>query len=144
MTRFCTSCGQPIAGNGSFCTNCGAPAPSQSHAQPQPQPQYQQPQYQQPQYQQPQYQQPYMREKPKNYMVWAILATLFCCLPLGIWSIVCANKVNKAWEQGDYAGANEASKKAKTWVIISIILGIIVSVISISSGALENYQNYFR
>ena len=85
-----------------------------------------------------------MGEKPKNYMVWAILATLFCCLPLGIWSIVCANKVNKAWEQGDYAGAQEASRKARTWVIISIILGLVVGVASYFSGALENYQNYIR
>ena len=29
-----------------------------------------------------------------NHLVWAILATLFCCLPTGIVSIIHAAKVN--------------------------------------------------
>lgn len=138
MTRFCTSCGHPIADNGSFCTNCGAPVAAPygqpTYSQPAPPP----PPQPQPQYQQAPYQQPYVGVKPKNYMVWAVLATIFCCLPLGIWSIVCASKVNKAWEKGDYVGANDASKKAKTWIIVAIILGLIVNVYYVySSGVLE-------
>lgn len=34
---------------------------------------------------------------PGNNLVWGILATVFCCLPFGIVSIVKASKVNALW-----------------------------------------------
>ena len=45
--------------------------------------------------------------KPDNYLVWAILSTLFCCLPLGIASIVFAAQVDGKYNSGDYAGAQD-------------------------------------
>jgi hypothetical protein len=36
--------------------------------------------------------------------------------------------VNKEWDRGNYVGAKEASSKAKTWIIVSIILGLIGNV----------------
>ena len=45
------------------------------------------------------------RSRPQNYLVWAILTTLFCCLPLGIVSIVFAAQVDGKLASGDYAGA---------------------------------------
>lgn len=47
---------------------------------------------------------------PPNHLVWAILSTLFCCLPLGIASIVFAAQVNGKHAAGDVAGAQESSK----------------------------------
>ena len=49
--------------------------------------------------------------KPDSFMVWAILSTIFCCLPFGIASIVNASKVDGLWASGDYNGANEAARK---------------------------------
>lgn len=63
---------------------------------------------------------------PNNYMVFAILSTLFCCLPAGIVSIVKASQVNKKWSAGDATGAQEASNQARTWAIVSAVLGILV------------------
>lgn len=68
---------------------------------------------------------------PPNYLVWAILTTLFCCLPLGIASIVFAAQVNSKWAAGDYAGAQESSRKAKQWATWSAIAGVIVAVLYI-------------
>lgn len=65
----------------------------------------------------------------ENHLVGAILSTLFCCLPLGIVSIVFANQVNAKLTQGDVVGAQEASKKAKGWMIASIILGLLFGVL---------------
>jgi hypothetical protein len=73
---------------------------------------------------------------PPNYLVWAILATIFCCLPLGIPSIVFSTQVNSKWALGDVAGAQEASAKAKkfaiwaaiTWAILAVLTGILVAV----------------
>lgn len=96
------------------------------------QPQYQQPQYQQPQqpYYQPNYAQSQQRPpKPDNYLVWAILSTLLCCLPLGVVSIVYAAKVDGLYNSGDYNGAQDASNKAKqfaTWSAISAVIIIVI------------------
>lgn len=60
-----------------------------------------------------------MSAPPPNYLVWSILTTLFCCLPLGIVSIVFAAQVNSKWAMGDGAGAVESSNKAKQWAIWS-------------------------
>jgi hypothetical protein len=59
-----------------------------------------------------------------NYLVFAILATVFCCLPTGIAAIVFAAQVNGKLQAGDLAGAQAASKNAKMWCWISFGLGL--------------------
>ncbi len=68
---------------------------------------------------------------PDNHLVPAILTTLFCCLPLGIVSIVKSSQVNQKWQIGDYAGAQQASEEAKTWWKRSLIVGAIMIGLSI-------------
>ena len=58
-----------------------------------------------------------------NNLVWAILTTLFCCLPAGIVSIVYAARVNGKLAAGDIAGARDSAAKAKKWAIWSAIAG---------------------
>ncbi|RUP04274.1 MAG: CD225/dispanin family protein [Mycobacterium sp.] len=69
--------------------------------------------------------------EPDNYLVWAILSTVLCCLPAGIVSIVYSTKVSGLWAQGRYGEAQEASRNAKKWAIISAIVGAVVIVVSI-------------
>jgi len=66
---------------------------------------------------------------PPNYLVWAILATIFCCLPLGIPAIVFAAQVNSKWQVGDYAGAQESSRKARQFALWSTIIGVVFVVL---------------
>ena len=61
-----------------------------------------------------------------NHLVWSILATLFCCLPLGIVSIVYAAQVDGKRAAGDLPGAHQASHNAKMWAIYSAIVGPIL------------------
>jgi hypothetical protein len=68
---------------------------------------------------------------PPNYLVWAILSTIFCCLPLGIPAIIFASQVNSKWQMGDYAGAQESSRKAKNFSLWSTIAGVVVAVLYI-------------
>ena len=58
----------------------------------------------------------------------AILSTIFCCLPLGVVSIIFAAQVDSKYAAGDYAGAEESSKKAKQFMIWAIVAGIVVLV----------------
>jgi hypothetical protein len=71
------------------------------------------------------------QREPDNYLVWAILCTVLCCLPLGIVSIVYSTKVSGLWSQGRYAEAQTAANNAKKWAIISAIVGAVVAVIAV-------------
>ena len=64
-----------------------------------------------------------------NNLVWAILSTLLCCLPLGIVSIVYAAQVNGKLAAGDVAGAQESADKAKKWAMWSAIAWLILVVL---------------
>jgi hypothetical protein len=65
---------------------------------------------------------------PPNYLVWSILTTVLCCLPLGVVSIVFAAQVNSKWSAGDVAGAQNASNKARLFAILSAVIGLVVAV----------------
>lgn len=69
-------------------------------------------------------------QKPENYLIWAILSTLFCCLPLGIVAVIKANQVDSLWLGERYDEALAASNEAKKWTIISAISGLAVQFIS--------------
>ncbi len=66
---------------------------------------------------------------PPNYLVFAILTTIFCCQILGIVSIVYAAQVNSRWNSGDIMGANDASKNAKMWAWIAFGSGLLIAVV---------------
>lgn len=71
---------------------------------------------------------------PDNYLVWAILATIFCCLPVGIPAIVFASQVNSKWAAGDVAGAEYASKRARQLATWAAIAGVAFTVIYFAFG----------
>jgi hypothetical protein len=68
---------------------------------------------------------------PANYLVWAILCTVLCCLPLGIASIVFSTQVNSKWSMGDVTGAQAASGKAKKFAMWGAVIGVIVDIVSV-------------
>lgn len=102
---FCSKCGTEIPDGFPYCAVCGKSATGSSA----------------PSSQAPR---PKGGAKPKipDYMLWNILATLFCCLPVGIVGIIKSAKVNGATGRGDYATAREESEGAKKWLIINIVL----------------------
>ena len=67
-----------------------------------------------------------------NYLLLAILSTVFCCMPLGIVAIVFACKVDSRLEKGSYIKAKEASKIAKVFIWISFGVGILIFLVIIS------------
>lgn len=76
-------------------------------------------------------------QKPHNNLVWGIVTTILCCLPLGVVSIVKATKVDTLWLQGDFAGAQKAADEAKQWAMYALFGGIayvIVIVVMLAAG----------
>ena len=118
------------------------PPPGGQQGYDQPPPQYgQQQPYGQPQYGGQQQWQGAAAPSIQSYLVPAILVTLFCFLPTGIAAIVFAAQVNSKRSIGDYAGAMEASKKARLWTIVSVAVGVVFILIVIIASAASNSTN---
>ena len=124
----CPKCGWRNPDSAAKCNNCFAdlaPAPQQ---QPQPTQQMPQPPQQQPYAQPPQApyaqqpyahqpygQQPYAPGSVQNvpeYLVWSILATLFCCMIPGIVAILKSASANSKRAAGDIYGAMQEARRA--------------------------------
>lgn len=63
-----------------------------------------------------------------------ILATIFCCLPFGIVSIVYAAQVNGLVAEGKFDSARQASENAKMWAWISFGIGIVPAGLFVLAG----------
>lgn len=89
-----------------------------------------------------------MPPKPDNYLVWAILSTIFCCIATGIASIIYASKVNEAYARGEYEEAQKASKNAKMWALIGLGFAAVIWIIYFAifgfaiAGGLANAGSY--
>ena len=124
---FCTQCGANNPDNAITCAQCGRPmrhsaSPTTTTITPPTPGVIQLPGYQ-------------PAAAVPNYLVFAILSTVFCCLPTGIVSIIYAAQVNTKVAAGDMAGATQASNNAKLWALISFGLGLL-SIVSWGSLAL--------
>ena len=64
--------------------------------------------------------------KPANQLVWSILCTFFCCLPLGVFAIIKSASVDSLWNQGKHAEAISAAKTAKICNLISLGLNVLI------------------
>ena len=121
---YCPNCGAQNSEDATYCANCGnelrkietpgmdVPPPPQPEMQTSSAPQATQ-------------------SDVPNYLVQAILTTVFCCLPLGIVSIVYAAQVNGKVAAGDRAGALESSRNARMWALISFVTGLVLIVVPI-------------
>lgn len=108
---ICKSCSAQIPDNAAVCPYCQTNyAPQAPQA--------------------PQGQCGFSNAAPSNFLPLAIFTTVCCCVPLGIVSIIKANKANELASKGDFAGAAAAASEAKMWAIIGIIGGFIVGIIS--------------
>ncbi len=74
------------------------------------------------------------RGQIKSGMVTSILVTLFCCLPLGIFSIMKSNKINELLAKGDYDGARKAAHENKVLHIWAVVLGIVFIIFYLIAG----------
>ncbi len=104
---ICPYCGASFPQNFNICPNCQAvqtpPPPPMSMGQ----------------------------NQVPNYLVQSILVTLCCCMPLGIVAIIFSAQVNNALAIGNFAGAQEASRKAKMWCIIALACGLVSNALGI-------------
>ena len=149
---FCPKCGAQNEDAARFCSACGLDLSAYqggSAGQPAYRQQTQAPSYQQPY--QPPVQQVTVLQQPTqpaygtgygavprvpSYMGWAIAVLILCFWPTGIVAVVHASRVNNRLALGDVAGAQESSRKAKTWCWVTFVIAIVwVALIIIAAAA---------
>lgn len=68
---------------------------------------------------------------PPTHMAWAIISTICCCCPIGgIIAIILTTATINAYNRGDYAKAVKMSEYAEWAIILTIVIGLIISPIS--------------
>ena len=77
-----------------------------------------------------QYQQPYSNSQPQfpqpqSHLALAIISTLFCCLPTGIYALVQSSRVESLYAAGRYDAAVNASRSSMRWSIAGMILAVV-------------------
>ena len=65
---------------------------------------------------------------PETYLIWAILATICCCMPFGVISIVYASRVNSLYNSGYYDEALVSSRRARNWALASFVCGLVSTI----------------
>lgn len=68
---------------------------------------------------------------PPNYLVWTVLVTVMCCVPLGVISLIYSSQVKTKYNAGDIEGAKKASSKTELWLILAFVLGLIYQPFSV-------------
>ena len=125
---FCKKCGLQIDDGVNFCEHCGADQRPVAEAQPQPP--FPQPEQPQAGYHSVFDTQPAPSPvKGSTYLVWSILVTLICCLPLGIPAIVFAAKIDNCNARGDFAAAAQNAQRAKNFCIWGAIVSVIFCIL---------------
>ena len=109
---YCTRCGQPLAPDATACLNCGQRVHRPAAPPPIP-----------------------------NYLVHSIFVTFCCCLPVGIVAVVYAAQVNSKLAAGDVTGAMAASRSAKMWALIGLILGIVIFLLNLAFGVVGAFMD---
>lgn len=99
---YCRICGHQLRDVAKYCPECGQPVSSTS--------------------------QPI---KPKNHMAMAIATTVLFCMPIGFIAINHANKVDSYYYAGMYEAAEKASRNAKKWSVIGMVITGFILVIYI-------------
>ena len=64
---------------------------------------------------------------PPTYLVWSILCCVCCCLIPGIVAAFYSAKVSGRYYNGDYEGARKASRMTEIWIIVSFVLGLVMT-----------------
>lgn len=62
---------------------------------------------------------------PSTWLWQSIAATVLCCLPAGIVAIVYAAQAQSAVNTRDYTLAREKAGKARTWTLVSVVVGLL-------------------
>ncbi len=81
------------------------------------------------------------KRMPENYLAFAMICTIVCFAPVGIFALYSSLRVNQLWEEKKFLKARKASKITRAICFCTIVAGVIFW-IGILSGAFFNIFGY--
>lgn len=78
-------------------------------------------------------------ERPRTYLVWAIVVTVLFNLICGVVALVYAIKVKSKYATGNYESSIRCSESAQWWVAVGICVGLIMTVYNLFTGSLFKF-----
>jgi heme/copper-type cytochrome/quinol oxidase subunit 2 len=62
----------------------------------------------------------------RTYLVWSLVATVLCFLPVGLVALYFGLRVNQANADGRTEDANRSSLVARRWLVATAIIGVVI------------------
>ena len=134
---YCPQCGRQMPEDAVHCPNCGHGVGQNGQAANQPPPQPGQSQV------------AHAYQTISNHLALSIIA-IFFCLPFGIAGLVQSLKVDQFIKMGDFEAAKAFSEKAKTYSMIGLIAGVVLTALAVilslalGVGFLNWWGTYYR
>lgn len=69
---------------------------------------------------------------PRTYLGWSLAATVLCFLPLGLVSLYEGYRAAQAIDTGDLEVATARSRRARRWLIATLVVGVLVDLLLIA------------
>lgn len=76
----------------------------------------------------------------RDYMMWSILACIFCFMPTGVVALYYANKANNDLDSGSLLEAEHAQRQSRKFIVLSVLIGsVLLVVVSVVLGLLYSH-----
>ena len=76
---------------------------------------------------------PAAERPPRAYLGWSLAATVACFLPLGLVAVYYGLRTNSAVLDGRPAEASRDSRRARRWLVATVLVGLLVYLILVGA-----------
>jgi len=66
---------------------------------------------------------------PRTYLVWSVVATILCFVPLGVVALVYGFGAQRALEAGDRDLASRRGRVARRWLVATVVFGLAIDLV---------------